>query len=63
MPNCPQTVIMFYAVNLVGGIANMVHPLSSEKEIEFYLKESASLMLAMITLFRLSTFCRMASNL
>ena len=43
MPNCPQTVIMFYAVNLVGGIANMVHPLSSEKEIEFYLKESGSI--------------------
>ena len=43
MPNCPQPVIMFYAVNLVGGIANMVHPLSSEKEIEFYLKESGSI--------------------
>ena len=43
MPNCPQTVIMFYAVNLVGGICNMVHPLSSEKEIEFYLKESNSI--------------------
>ena len=42
MPNCPQTVIMFYAVNLVGGIANMVHPLSSEKEIEFFIKESGS---------------------
>ena len=43
MPNCPQTVIMFYAVNLVGAISNMVHPLSSEKEIEFFLKESGSL--------------------
>ena len=42
MPNAPQAVIMFYAVNKVGAIANMVHPLSSEKEIEFYLKESAS---------------------
>ena len=48
MPNCPQTVIMFYAVNLVGAIANMVHPLSSEKEIEFYIKESRSI--AAITL-------------
>ena len=37
MPNCPQAVFMFYAVNLVGGIANMIHPLSAEKEIEFYL--------------------------
>ena len=42
MPNAPQAVIMFYAVNKVGAVANMVHPLSSEKEIEFYLKESAS---------------------
>lgn len=43
MPNCPQAIIMFYAVNLVGAIANMIHPLSSENEIEFYLKESQSL--------------------
>ena len=43
MPNCPQAIYMFYAVNLVGGIANMVHPLSAEKEIEFYLNESESL--------------------
>ncbi|MBO7488382.1 MAG: AMP-binding protein [Bacteroidales bacterium] len=42
MPNCPQAIYMFYAVNLVGGIASMVHPLSSEKEIEFYLNESNS---------------------
>ncbi len=42
MPNCPQSVIMFYAVNVVGGIGNMIHPLSAEKEIEFYLNESES---------------------
>lgn len=43
MPNCPQAIYLFYAVNLVGGIANMVHPLSAEKEIEFYLNESESI--------------------
>ena len=43
MPNCPQAIIMFYAVNLVGAIGNMIHPLSSEKEIEFYIKESESI--------------------
>lgn len=48
MPNVPQTVVMFYAVNLVGAIANMIHPLSSEGEIEFYIKESGSV--AAITL-------------
>ena len=42
MPNCPQAIFLFYAVNLVGGIANMIHPLSAEKEIEFYLNESES---------------------
>ena len=42
LPNCPQAIYMFYAVNLVGAIANMVHPLSAEKEIEFYLNESDS---------------------
>ena len=43
MPNCPQGIYFFYAINLVGGIASMVHPLSSEKEIEFYLNESNSI--------------------
>ena len=42
LPNCPQAIYLFYAVNLVGGIANMIHPLSAEKEIEFYLNESES---------------------
>ncbi len=43
MPNCPQAIYLFYAVNLVGGIANMIHPLSAEKEIEFYLNDSESI--------------------
>lgn len=43
MPNCPQAIFMFYAVNLIGAIANMIHPLSAEKEIEFYLNESESI--------------------
>lgn len=42
MPNCPQSLFLFYAVNLVGGVCNMIHPLSAEKEIEFYLNESDS---------------------
>ncbi len=42
MPNCPQAVYMFYAINLIGAIGNMIHPLSAEKEIEFYLNESGS---------------------
>ena len=42
MPNTPESVIMFYAINMVGAVANMIHPLSSEKEIEFYLNKSKS---------------------
>lgn len=42
MPNTPQGIIMFYALNLMGGIPNMVHPLSSEGEIAFYLNLSES---------------------
>lgn len=42
MPNTPQGVITFYALNLIGAISNMIHPLSSEGEIAFYLEESES---------------------
>ncbi|MBR3310343.1 MAG: AMP-binding protein [Solobacterium sp.] len=42
MPNCPQAIFMFYAINLIGAVANMIHPLSAEKEIEFYLNASKS---------------------
>lgn len=48
LPNIPQAVILFYAVNAAGALANMIHPLSSEGEIEFFLKESDSV--AAITL-------------
>lgn len=42
MPNTPEAVYMFYAVNEIGAIANMIHPLSSEKEIEEYLNRAHS---------------------
>ena len=42
MPNTPEAIYMFYAVNEIGAVANMVHPLSSEKEIEDYLNQSES---------------------
>lgn len=38
MPNTPEGITMVYAVNMVGAICNMVHPLSSEKELEYYIK-------------------------
>jgi len=48
MPNTPEAVYMFYAVNEIGAVANMVHPLSSEKEIEDYLIQSKSKMMLCI---------------
>ncbi len=42
LPNCPQAVIAFYALNKIGVVAAMIHPLSAPTEIEFYLKESGS---------------------
>ena len=42
MPNCPQAIFMLYGVNLIGAVANMIHPLSAEKEIEDYLNMSHS---------------------
>ena len=42
MPNTIDAITLFYAVNMTGGICNMIHPLSSEKEIEFYLSKSGS---------------------
>lgn len=51
LPNCPQGVIVFYAVNALGGVSNMVHPLSGEKEIEFYLQEADSRVVVTLDLF------------
>ena len=42
MPNTPEGITMVYAVNMVGAICNMVHPLSSEKELEYYIKVADS---------------------
>lgn len=37
MPNTPQALILFYATNMVGAVASLIHPLSAENEIEGYL--------------------------
>ena len=48
MPNTPQAVIMFYAINLIGAVANMVHPLSAEDELISFIDDSNSV--AVLTL-------------
>lgn len=51
LPNCPQAITMFYAVNMIGAVANMIHPLSSPSEIEFYLHDSQSVAAITLDLF------------
>ena len=42
MPNSPQAVDSFYALNRIGATSNMIHPLSAAQEIKFYLDFSGS---------------------
>ena len=42
MANTPQAVDCFYALNRIGAIPNMIHPLSAAQEIAFYLNVSHS---------------------
>jgi long-chain acyl-CoA synthetase len=42
LPTIPQGVITFYAVNKLGAVASMIHPLSTSHEIAFYLNVSKS---------------------
>ncbi|MEE1036336.1 MAG: class I adenylate-forming enzyme family protein [Oscillospiraceae bacterium] len=42
MANTPQALDCFYALNRIGAIPNMIHPLSAAKEIAFYLNFSRS---------------------
>ena len=45
LPNIPNTVIAFYALNLIGAIPCMIHPLSTPSEIARFLEETNSKML------------------
>ena len=51
MPNTPQALDCFYAINRIGAVANMVHPLSAQKEISYYLNLSGSKMMLTVDLF------------
>ena len=42
MPTSPPGIICFYALNKLGAVASMIHPLSTGSEIEFYLQLSRS---------------------
>ena len=51
LPNIPNVLVVLYALNKIGAIANMVHPLSSEEEILFSLNSTNSKYLVMLNTF------------
>lgn len=51
MPNLPQTLDCFYALDRIGAVANMVHPLSARNEIVFYLNVSKSKAILTLDMF------------
>lgn len=51
LPNIPQALDCFYAINRIGAVANMVHPLSAQSEISFYLSISESRLIVTADLF------------
>ena len=49
LPNIPEAVILFYALNKIGAVSNMVHPLSSNEEIKNILKKKFKKMIRVLT--------------
>ena len=48
--NIPEAIIAFYALNKIGAIANILHPLLSENEIKEALKEYKTVMVVLLDL-------------
>lgn len=40
LPNVPDAATLFFAVNRLGAISVMIHPLSSSDELAFYIREN-----------------------
>ncbi len=48
LPNTPEALICFYAINKIGAVADMIHPLSGGTEIKYYLQQSKSRVLVLV---------------
>jgi len=42
LPSIPEAIYVIYALNKIGAVANMIHPLAGRTEIKNYLNEVAS---------------------
>ena len=51
MPNTIEAVYLFYAVNRVGAIGHMVHPLTPAKQLERYMEAVKSKTLFIVDVF------------
>lgn len=51
LPNVPEALIALYALNKLGAIANMLHPLSAEEEIKQSLLSTKSKFLVLVDMF------------
>lgn len=49
MPSIPEALYTVYALNKIGAVANMIHPLAGEQEICHYLNEVESRVFLMFT--------------
>ena len=50
MPNTPQGVICLYALNRIGAVANILHPLSAQEEIRDHINRVKSKVLLCVNI-------------
>lgn len=50
MPNTPEALMAFYAINKIGAVSSMIHPLSAENEIKHYVNLTKSKVIVTIDL-------------
>ena len=65
MPNIPNALIIFYALNKIGARVAMTHPLYSASELEQYVKETDSVWCVTVDMFydRFKQFLRQDQKL
>ncbi len=65
MPNIPNALIIFYALNKIGARVAMTHPLYSASELEQYVKETDSIWCVTVDMFydRFKQFLRQDQKL
>ena len=51
LPNVPEALVAIYALNKIGAVANMLHPLSAEQEIKDSILRTKSKILIMTDMF------------